>query len=75
MVVPIKANKHPRPPVVMTQHQVQLVLNSMKGTHLLMARPLDGRTGINRVEFRLTWLIHSKIFSNPNSASFFENYR
>lgn len=41
-IAPIKAKKHPRPPVVMTQHEVQQVLKEMKGTHLLMARLLYG---------------------------------
>ncbi|MFQ5583948.1 MAG: integron integrase [Calditrichia bacterium] len=41
-IAPIKAKKHPRPPVVMTQSEVQRVLAQMKGTHLLMAQLLYG---------------------------------
>lgn len=41
-IAPIKAKKHPRPPVVMTQSEVERVLNEMQGTHLLMARLLYG---------------------------------
>lgn len=41
-IAPIKAKKHPRLPVVMTQREVQSVLAEMKGTHLLMAQLLYG---------------------------------
>jgi integrase len=34
---PVKAKKRPRPPVVMTQAEVQRVISYIGGTHLLMA--------------------------------------
>ena len=41
-IVLIKARKYSRPPVVMTQWEVQRVLAKMKVTHLLMAQLLYG---------------------------------
>jgi integron integrase len=41
-IAPIKAKKYPRPPVVMTQSEVERVFNEMQGTHLLMAQLLYG---------------------------------
>ncbi len=41
-IAPVKAKKHPRPPMVMTQSEVRRVLKEMKGIHLLMARLLYG---------------------------------
>jgi integrase len=39
---PIRAKKHSRPPVVMTQAEVQRVISCIGGTHLLMAKMLYG---------------------------------
>ena len=39
---PVKAKKHTRPPVVMTQSEVSRVMSNMEGTHLLMAKILYG---------------------------------
>ena len=39
---PIKAKRHPRPPVVMSKAEVQRVLAQMRGNHLLMAKLLYG---------------------------------
>jgi site-specific recombinase XerD len=36
-ITPIKAKKHPRPPVVMSQSEVERVLKETQGTHSLMA--------------------------------------
>lgn len=41
-IAPIKARRYRRPPVVMTQREVQLVLSHMEGIHLLMAKVLYG---------------------------------
>jgi len=41
-IAPIRAKKHPRPPVVMTQSEVARVLSQLKGTHRLMANLLYG---------------------------------
>ena len=41
-IEPVRARRHTRVPVVMTQEEVQRVLNEIKGTHLLMARLLYG---------------------------------
>ena len=41
-IEPVRARRHTRLPVVMTQEEVQRVLNEIKGTHLLMARLLYG---------------------------------
>ncbi len=38
----VRAKRHPRLPVVMTQEEVQQVFAEMKGTHLLMAKLLYG---------------------------------
>jgi integron integrase len=38
----VRAKRHPRLPVVMTQEEVQRVFAEMKGTHLLMAKLLYG---------------------------------
>jgi integrase len=39
---PVKAKKRSRPPVVMTQAEVQRVISYIGGTHLLMAKMLYG---------------------------------
>jgi integrase len=39
---PVRAKKHSRPPVVMTQAEVQRVISHIGGTHLLMAKMLYG---------------------------------
>ena len=39
---PIRAKRHPRPPVVMSKVEVQRVLAQMRGNHLLMAKLLYG---------------------------------
>ena len=39
---PVKAKRHARPPTVMTQSEVQRVMEQMVGTHLLMAKMLYG---------------------------------
>ena len=41
-IEPVKSKKQKRPPVVMTQSEVKLVLDQMQGVHLLMARILYG---------------------------------
>jgi integron integrase len=41
-IAPVRAKRHPRMPVVMTQAEVQSVLGEMNGTHLLMAKLLYG---------------------------------
>jgi integrase len=41
-IEPVKAKRHIRPPTVMTQTEVQRVLTSLAGTHLLMAKVLYG---------------------------------
>ncbi|MCP4570658.1 MAG: integron integrase [FCB group bacterium] len=48
-IEPIKAKRHRRPPVVMSQSEVQRVLNQMHGKHLLMARLLYG-SGLRLME-------------------------
>jgi integron integrase len=37
-LTPVKAKRHRRPPVVMTHHEVKLLLSHMTGVHLLMAK-------------------------------------
>jgi integron integrase len=39
---PVRAKKHARPPVVMSQREVSMVLEQMQGLHLLMAKLLYG---------------------------------
>ncbi|SLM31205.1 Integrase/recombinase (fragment) [Desulfamplus magnetovallimortis] len=46
---PVRAKRHPRHPVVMTQSEVIRVLNHMQGIHLLMARLLYG-SGLRLME-------------------------
>jgi integrase len=41
-IEPVRARRHPRLTVVMTQEEVQRVLSEIKGTHLLMARLMYG---------------------------------
>jgi len=41
-IAPVRANRHARVPVVMTQGEVHRVLRAMKGTHLLMTKLLYG---------------------------------
>jgi integrase len=41
-IEPVRAKRHPRPPVLMTKTEVQGVLGQMQGTHLLMAKLLYG---------------------------------
>lgn len=41
-IAPVRAKRHARVPVVMTQGEVQRVLREMQGTHLLMAKLLYG---------------------------------
>ena len=41
-LAPVKAKRHRRPPVVLSQSEVQRVLNELDGLHLLMARLLYG---------------------------------
>ena len=41
-IEPVRARRHARLPVVMTQEEVQRVLSEIKGTHLLMVRLLYG---------------------------------
>lgn len=41
-IAPVRAKRHSRVPVVMTQEEVQRVLREMNGTHLLMAKLLYG---------------------------------
>ena len=48
-IEPVKAKRHRRPPVVVTQSEVQRVLNQMHGNHLLMARLLYG-SGLRLME-------------------------
>lgn len=48
-IAPVKARRHPRIPVVMTQNEVARVLSEMQGTHLLMARLLYG-SGLRLME-------------------------
>jgi integron integrase len=49
MVEHVKAKRHRRPPVVMTQNEVQRVFSQMQGIHLLMARLLYG-SGLRLME-------------------------
>jgi integron integrase len=48
-IEPIRAKRHRSPPTVMTQMEVQQVLDQMQGTHLLMARLLYG-SGLRLME-------------------------
>ena len=58
-IEPVKAKRHRRPPVVMTQSEVQRVLNQMHGNHLLMARLQTGHN--NGVKIVLTgWELRSR---------------
>jgi integron integrase len=41
-IAPVRAKRHPKVPVVMTQGEVQKVLGEINGTHLLMAKLLYG---------------------------------
>jgi len=41
-IEPVRAKRHPRPPVVMTKNEVKSVFSQMQGTHLLMAKILYG---------------------------------
>jgi integron integrase len=41
-IAPVRAKRHARVPVIMTQGEVQRVLGEMNGTHLLMAKLLYG---------------------------------
>jgi integron integrase len=41
-LAPVRAKRHRRPPIVMTQSEVQRVLSGLTGTHLLMAKLLYG---------------------------------
>lgn len=41
-IAPIRSKKKPRVPTVLTQDEVQLLLNKMSGTHQLMAKMLYG---------------------------------
>lgn len=41
-LAPVKAKRHRRPPVVMTRHEVKMLLSHMQGIHLLMARIIYG---------------------------------
>ena len=49
LIEPVKAKKYRRPPVVMTQSEVQRVLSYMSRTHLLMAQLLYG-SGLRMME-------------------------
>jgi integrase len=42
LLEPVKAKRHSRPPVVMTQTEALRVFENMQGTHLLMAKILYG---------------------------------
>lgn len=46
---PVKAKRHRRPPVVMSQNEVANVLNHLQGKHLLMAKLLYG-SGLRLME-------------------------
>ena len=46
---PVRAKRHPRPPVVMAQSEVANVLGHMQGLHLLMAKLLYG-SGLRLME-------------------------
>ena len=46
---PVRAKRHPRPPVVMSQREVTNVLGHMQGLHLLMAKFLYG-SGLRLME-------------------------
>lgn len=46
---PVRAKRHPRPPVVMSQREVANVLGHMQGGHLLMAKLLYG-SGLRLME-------------------------
>ena len=41
-IAPVHSTRHPRPPTVLTQAEVQRWLAAMTGRHALMARRLDG---------------------------------
>jgi len=49
LIEPVKAKRHRRPPVVMTQNEVQHIFAQMQGRHLLMARLLYG-SGLRLME-------------------------
>jgi integron integrase len=49
LIEPVKAKRHRRPPVVMTQSEVRRVFAQMQGGHLLMARLLYG-SGLRLME-------------------------
>ena len=49
LIEPVKAKRHRRPPVVMTQSEVQSVFAQMQGKHLLMALLLYG-SGLRLME-------------------------
>jgi len=49
LIEPVRAKRHRRPPVVMTQSEVQRVFAQMQGGHLLMARLLYG-SGLRLME-------------------------
>jgi integron integrase len=46
---PVRAKRQPRPPVVMSQNEVSMVLEHMQGLHLLMAKLLYG-SGLRLME-------------------------
>jgi integrase len=41
-IAPVRSKRHPRPPTVLTQAEVQRLLAAMTGRHALMARLLYG---------------------------------
>lgn len=49
LIEPVKAKRHRRPPMVMSQNEVQRVFACMNGTHLLMAQLLYG-SGLRLME-------------------------
>ncbi|MFH1675050.1 MAG: integron integrase [Pseudomonadota bacterium] len=49
LIEPVRAKRHRRPPVVMTQSEVQRVLSYIHGTHLLMAQLMYG-SGLRLME-------------------------
>jgi len=48
-IAPVHSTRHPRPPTVLTQAEVQRWLAAMTGRHALMARRLDG-SGLRLLE-------------------------
>jgi len=48
-IAPIRAKRKRRPPTVLTQNEVERILEQMKGTHLLMAKIIYG-SGIRLME-------------------------